>query len=267
MKHKLLFMSLVFSMSAFAAPGNEGSGGGDEVVAEFFDITTRALTNIAERTESIDIGSQKLRISELRSELKSVKVGSIDEVLVQDGLIVNAQNFPKDNRIIINRGRWKQMYVNKQLRLSLHELVSVLGYNDLQYQISNQLVSLLNYPIRCSATLWGTNREIEKDIDLQAQPEREGSVLYTGEFDGIHFEYEIRNSTGISIMIQEDGSPHPLFYSYAGWNGHILYKLYSIKYPGKEIHAECDIKPGQILPPDTNKTNPKEPEPIPKPKN
>ncbi len=256
MKHQFLFMSLVFSMSAFGAPGNEGSGGGDEVVAEFFDIATRALTNIAERTESIDIGSQKLRISELRSELKSVQVGSIDEVLVQDGLIVNAQNFPKDNRIIINRGRWKQMYVNEQLRLSLHELVSVLGYNDFQYQISNQLVSLLNYPIRCSAILFGTNSRIEQNIDLQAQPEREGSVLYTGEFDGIHFRYEIRNSRAISVMIQEDGQL--LFDSFSGWNGHMLYKLYSLKYPGKEIHAECDIKPDQVLPPDTNKTLPTE---------
>lgn len=261
MKHLLLFTSFVFSCSAFAAPhGNEGSGGGDEVVAEFFDVATRALTNIAERTQSIDIGSQKLRISELRSELKSVQVGSTDDALLQDGLIVNAQNFPKDNRIILNRGRWKQLYVKDQLRLSLHELVGVFGYNDFQYQISNQLVSLLNYPIRCTADIFKKDGKLDKEIDLLPQPEKQGSVIYTGDIDKFHFEYEITDSS-INVLIAEDGAF--LFDSYTGWNGHMLYKLMS---HGIEIHAECDIKPGQVFPPDSNKATPQKPETIPKPK-
>lgn len=122
------------------AVGQEGHGG-DIAVSVFLGIarTTCECFELNKNTWN----TYPLLLDEMTSMIKKTKIYSVDKTLLE-GQEVDAINYPdlENPKILINRNRWLDDNLNNHLRaeLILHEYLSLIGYDDTQYQISYPII-------------------------------------------------------------------------------------------------------------------------------
>jgi hypothetical protein len=113
-----------------------GGGGGDGIASEFLSIGHETL----EAYRSGTFSNAQFDISLLLKSLESLKVSSTPDDLIVDGAQKDAKNWPAAGRIKINRERWNNLSWSDRQRLVVHEIVSVNGYDDHDYGISNAII-------------------------------------------------------------------------------------------------------------------------------
>ncbi|WP_413575812.1 PAN domain-containing protein [Bdellovibrio sp. HCB290] len=130
-----------------------GGGGGDGVVAEFTsmaNVVFAALRSSPGQSAVVDVR----KISE---SLSSLNIVSTDEPLVVNNLNKDAKNWPVEGRIAINRARWAALSNDQRQILVVHEVISANGYDDRYYNISSDLLALLQ---KTSGTFMDSRRGV-----------------------------------------------------------------------------------------------------------
>ena len=120
--------------------GQEGHGG-DIAVPMFIGLARTTCQCLSENSKSWK--SYPLLINELQSMFQKAKVYSVDNTIL-NGYEFDAINYPdvNDPKILINRTRWLNSVLknNQRAELILHEYLSLIGYDDGQYQISYLII-------------------------------------------------------------------------------------------------------------------------------
>ena len=120
--------------------GGVDSGGGDGFVEEFIGYA-RLATRIAKPRWEIT----GVDFSALEAKLLATKVEMVDKVLKDgDRVEKDALNFPKENRILVSRLRWKELNSNQKMILALHEYLGLLRIPDSGYETSQRLLNREN---------------------------------------------------------------------------------------------------------------------------
>jgi hypothetical protein len=136
MKFLIFLMSflMVLTPDSFARVGGGISGGGDFYAAQF----TKTGYDVLKALQKVPLaGVDNVK---LKKALETVRVTSTLHVSLQ-GAEVDAINTPSAKTIRISRTRWNQLNASpkKQFILVAHEYFSVMGLNDLRYEISELL--------------------------------------------------------------------------------------------------------------------------------
>jgi hypothetical protein len=122
-------------------PLNQAAGvflgnGGDSYVLEFQESADELRSILARPDCGVHV-----RLFELVDVMTRVRVTS-EPRLVLRGREVDAINIPGyDPQIVVSRERWDRIRGDRKLRirLALHELLGLMGYDDSQYQVSSRL--------------------------------------------------------------------------------------------------------------------------------
>jgi hypothetical protein len=132
------------ALASFAVLGGtmSGGGGGDGVAAEFMSIAHEVL----EAVGGTVISKTNINTDKLITSLEGVTVSSTTDDLVVDGVEKDAENWPDRNLIEINRPRWSGLSSKDRQRLVVHEIVSVNGYDDQDYSISDAIIAVASAP-------------------------------------------------------------------------------------------------------------------------
>lgn len=133
-----LVIALLLATNAYA--GQEGHGG--DIAASIFLGIARSTNDCLIQNKSSWL-DYPLLSDELNAMFLAAKVYSVDKTTL-DGQEVDAINYPdiENPKILINRNRWLTEHLENSLRatLILHEYLSLIGYNDQQYQMSYPLI-------------------------------------------------------------------------------------------------------------------------------
>lgn len=135
-----LLVSSFFIPQAFAEfrVGN----GGDAMAAEFIELADETLQQVEKLLHENDVLLQeRTSLEELKRRIATAVVYTKDKTFV-DANEVDALNFPEENKIVLNRNRWKSLAFSlKGLKtLVLHEYLTMAGADDKSYQVSNFIV-------------------------------------------------------------------------------------------------------------------------------
>ncbi|HVK62424.1 MAG TPA: hypothetical protein VM432_12780 [Bdellovibrionales bacterium] len=191
----LLFV-VTFSTPVVASAGHESGNGGDAVASEFIITAVDLVDRIR------DVGETRVRFGALLNAIATTEVHSVDDALsLENGLVVDALNFPKRKLILVNRARWQSLDSSSQLVarlvLVLHEYLGIMGIPDRQYRVSRTIVQamdLSNY----KATWSGIHNPTHfASLRFQGKKTRYSSNL---EFDPVKSE-----ELSSAVVIDKDG--------------------------------------------------------------
>jgi hypothetical protein len=134
---KIFLAGIFLSLNLHA--GQE-THGGDIAVSLFMGVTHKSLECIISHNTYFP---NEFFVIELESMINRVKVYSVDRTFINENEVDAINNRDIMNPIIrLNRSRWLSENLTDVLRarLVIHEFLSLLGYDDSNYQISFQLV-------------------------------------------------------------------------------------------------------------------------------
>lgn len=123
-------------VNAGEARGNEGAHGGDSYAQEFVNIglalakTFRAIDPARTKAYNFTAVSFKTAVDTVQvtsEEHASVKLKNIER---------DAINYPDENRILLNRTRWREASLQQKLRLVMHEYFGILNVERDHYNVS-----------------------------------------------------------------------------------------------------------------------------------
>lgn len=137
---RILFLGILVQLvlaQSFATAGGISSNGGDGVASDFFSIANSLAQNLSKQQ-----GRPPLNIPLFINILKKVRIYSKPR-LVLDGHEVGAINTPARLEIVVSQLYWKGLYSTPKLKyvLVLHEFLGLMGYDDLRFTISNQILN------------------------------------------------------------------------------------------------------------------------------
>ena len=152
--------------------------GGDALAAEFVanadEVLQLATTLVQTSNTSMPAGFDLEAFSQ---KIKTAKVYTQDRTF-SNGFEVDALNFPDENRIVVNRTRWRTLYFDLKVSrmLVIHEYLGLAKAEDSSYQISSFMIRKINNG--------GDNGELWllKDID---------DKRYTNPFYGAYLDAQL----------------------------------------------------------------------------
>lgn len=114
--------------------GNDGPHGGDTYGGEFARIGFKLAQMLKESPEAV---AQKIDLEKFHAAIESVIIYSEEgKNVVINGQNVDAINFPKDKKIILNRSRWREMLLKEKVRLVFHEYLGIIDAERDVYKVS-----------------------------------------------------------------------------------------------------------------------------------
>jgi hypothetical protein len=191
---KVLFVLILMTMSMACATGGNVGNGGNAVALEFIQSAREALQDIHLDRQSFP----ELASTDLIAILEKAKVLGTNEKLtvnlnnhIQE---VAAQNFPKENLILINRKAWKDIEMKALKKaLAFHELLGLAGIESTgKYPISQRYLEKVstaagldqNFNCDSKATVYVSDKLAEVDIqkvqvdNLVHQPQSPSYVVH-----------------------------------------------------------------------------------------
>jgi hypothetical protein len=135
----ILFSGPVFAENS--SNGQEGHGG-DAAVGLFYGATETMLACLKAAPATWNVNLPQLT-RDLDQAIADTTVSSVDQTIL-NGVEVDAINYPNAEkpRILLNRKRWlsKDFGLDARAMISLHEFLSIAGYDDSRYGISYRLI-------------------------------------------------------------------------------------------------------------------------------
>ncbi len=169
--------------------GGMDSGGGNGYASDFIHRLNLQADQIL-RLDSECTSELRVDAEKIRESLSLINVETTDDDLMVDGSIVDAINFPSKLLIKLNTKAWNSYVEVQQERLmdqlALHELLSVTGHSDQNYNLSRTLSALFQEP-NCLRFVTATQSiPIEIDIKWSSQgaiprPRTETSGIVMGD--------------------------------------------------------------------------------------
>lgn len=181
-------------LPAVAHAESRVGNGGDALAAEFAanaDEVLQLATTLAQ-TNNVTMPAG-FNLDTFTQKIRTAKVYTQDHTF-SNGFEVDALNFPDDNRIVVNRTRWKSIYFDlKVLRqLVIHEYLGLARAEDTSYQISSFVIRKINNG-GDKGELW-----LLKDID---------DKRYNNPFYGAYLDAQLNlfapSRTPYTIFLQE----------------------------------------------------------------
>jgi hypothetical protein len=143
MRIYLTLILLVFSIGNFA--GNEGAHGGDSYAYEFSSLGPMILNLLKEERHKEYIKDNKINLVDLETAMNETLVYSDEGSFVQvNGHEVDAINYPNQKKIILNRTRWRQHFLEEKLKIVYHEYLGIAVKELDFYKISQKFEHPLN---------------------------------------------------------------------------------------------------------------------------
>jgi len=138
---------LLFTANVTWAGGTVGNGG-DHYAIEFIER--------ARLMQTLMVGKDISPLSSpdaFKQSLDRVKVESTEEDLILEGAKKDAINYPKDQRIVLNRKAWRSLPNERtRLLLVLHEYLGVMEIEDFRYDSSSRILSrILKNSLTCTS--------------------------------------------------------------------------------------------------------------------
>jgi hypothetical protein len=135
----LIILCVMVTSAAMGKTGQEGHGG-DIVVAEFILLAKRISQQFDDLEQELLPDSEFVLL--FQEAVESTRIISAEHVYLGD-VEVDAINYPDsdESRIVIGRNRWldRRITVFSRSLLVIHEYLSIIGYDDIQYALSYQL--------------------------------------------------------------------------------------------------------------------------------
>lgn len=117
--------------------GGVDAGGGNLDVAEFYLIARAVAANYLSYSSTTDLDGKGQQFAPL---VRKLTVEESKEDLFNKGQLVDAINYPTDNKIVFNSKSWTQRTLLKKVELVVHELLGLLKIPDPSYLLSWNLV-------------------------------------------------------------------------------------------------------------------------------
>jgi len=184
MKNLTLFLLVaVLPTSAFAASfGHDQGNGGDGYSLQFVGVGKKIV-------QYLKYQKTDLNIDALQEALDSTRVESTTEFLTLNGLPKDALNYPRQKRIVFNRGRWDAISRDEKPALVLHEYLGILGMEDASYKYSKSLIgefAVANPKSGSSCVITGTEPVLHFE-PAHTQRDREYYTIETAVYRGVTF--------------------------------------------------------------------------------
>lgn len=113
--------------------------GGDSLAAQFVE-TADEMIDLIERALATGHFKlpQEVNFPRLKQKVATAKVFSQDKTFLQNGIEVDALNFPAENKIVFNRERMRHLVFNLKAQrvLVMHEYLWLSGVDDSSYRFS-----------------------------------------------------------------------------------------------------------------------------------
>lgn len=156
-----LLLSIFLLLPTCVYAGNEGGHGGDTYSQEFSSIGLE----LAKTFKDINItrmGEYKFSYASFKKAVQNVNLSSDekDKVYIEKRLVdtnghvtivkeeKDAINYPDQNRILINRTRWREAVLAQKIQLVMHEYFGILNVErdnfNVSYEFKDVLVTTLN---------------------------------------------------------------------------------------------------------------------------
>lgn len=114
--------------------GNDGPNGGDAYGSEFSSIGFEILK------EAKESGIKSFNRESFEQALNEVIIYSDEgDYIAVRGQPVDALNFPRDKKILLNRARWRQMVLKNKIRLVFHEYLGIIDGERNVYKVSKEM--------------------------------------------------------------------------------------------------------------------------------
>lgn len=140
----MVFLSaiLVLSCPQKSLSGGTDVGNGGSLPAQEFIATALKISEMLNETPE-SIVSTKFK-ADFKNLILNVTVLATDRLFL-NGEEVSAINYPAKHLIKVSLPRWNQIYyLQERVPLVLHEYLGLMGLNDYNYQMTNQIIPYLN---------------------------------------------------------------------------------------------------------------------------
>lgn len=142
---KFLLITLFFPLfvNAGEARGNEGAHGGDSYSQEFINLGL-ALAQTLRAVEPARMNIYHFNAISFKTAVDTVFVTSEEHALVKlKNIERDAINYPAENKILLNRTRWREATLQQKLRLVMHEYFGILNVERDHYNVSYEFQDIV----------------------------------------------------------------------------------------------------------------------------
>lgn len=174
----LVLALMLCPLVAGARVGNDQGNGGDMYAAEFVNIAWK-VANFLRNSQITEVNVDKFE-----QTVRRTKVESTTRPLSLNHLPKDAINYPRQSRIVFNRGRWKAMDNGERPVLVLHEYLGLMGVEGASYDYSRRLLGAFRYgqwhQVNCSFSGGNLNAGIDESYGGD-------TILLSANFDDGHW--------------------------------------------------------------------------------
>jgi hypothetical protein len=244
MSKVILIISLLVSVHVFGAGGGESGGGDDAIVADFISYARPALEDAHAVNPEPKFGTTSIKIQNLLDLLNTASIRSTNLELLIGGRVVDAENWPAEKKIMINRPRWAQLTALEKRRLSLHEIVSLSGLNDSNYFISDSIAAVFQSSIKCHWQIHPSDKQSPPGMSVAMEGVKSGnSILFTGAYKELKVEASIIFLDPLPLInfaaFEGKEKYNNNYSTVAGWTGRAWTFYPSRIYPGYTVDIAC----------------------------
>lgn len=206
---KNIFITLITLFPQLLLAGAFGTrGGGDVLANEFFSILHKQSRFLALSTDS-----QWILVHQQLNQSQFV-VRFTEENLTLDNQSVQAINDRTNNVILVSIKAWKDYSQEQKESLVLHEVLSILGYQDNNYQLSQRLKKSIEDIKNSPFSYWKNRMQIRVKSDFPAEFFFSAKDIFANKQRDTEdlFCHAKLNSKNNSRMILTEITPQKSFY-------------------------------------------------------
>lgn len=187
---KIMMTALTLILaSAVAVAGGKDRGGGNSLEIEFKGIGLTIVNELQSVPQFSTLGLNAVTFRSMVQDLEVIPSGA----LTLDGKKKEAINTPSKKQVQVDEENWNQLTDRRKQVLVMHEVLSLLGYQDEQqsYTLTSQFFSILDEPL--VQTTLNANRHCKNEATAAAL-EKQKAV--TPLFDP---HYVVTKATAVSL--------------------------------------------------------------------